>query len=679
MTVTEEEIFADLSALCSSPGYIHAIAYLCFRDTVGNSNIIMENAGLNFPSAMEKLIRTEITTLIGLMIKNEINYKVPTRIILNEYVKNTDSLLRKLHDSIILKMINENRLAKNDFAFLKSGESVRESVFYATESAYPFQYRDFATRKYESDNEWLIRNKNFSIEQATRVLHAIEKIFNKKINIQSYLLESARSANWSLLFTFTTQDVARFSELAMPLVDRVLKAFTLLPAEEKNHSFNSIGDINVVHNQSPLIKISCNKFILFQLYSLMESLYETPYYWMAKDESYCNTAAQNRGKFPEKFTEERLEFVFGKENVYRNVNILDGKKKNVGEIDVLVVFGDRAIVVQAKSKRMTLKARSGDGKQVLDDFQKSIKKSYEQGFKCAKFIVGGKHKLQANDFNEIVINRDIKEIYIFCIVADHYPALCMQANQFLKYEKSDIVYPPFVMDIFTLDVMVDMLSSPLRLLSYVNRRTTYFGSIRANHEIAILAHHIKENLWLDDESNTVRLDDSIATELNMTMFARREGVSNDKVPKGILTHFVDTHCWHIIEGIERNPNPSTINLGFFLLTLGSKPVNKINGCIEKMTTLAMQDFKHHDFSIGFSESSTGITFHCNNLPFARSSVIKLQNDCEIRKYACKAKSWFGIFISPDSALPKFGIELNYQWEYDAEMEEIAKTFTTHKM
>ena len=47
-----------------------------------------------------------------------------------------------------------------------------------------------------------------------------------------------------------------------------------------------------------------------------------------------------------------------------------GKGKKVGEIDVLVIFGDRAIVLQAKSKRLTLEARKGNDNQIKDDFKK---------------------------------------------------------------------------------------------------------------------------------------------------------------------------------------------------------------------------------------------------------------------------------------------------------------------
>jgi hypothetical protein len=52
--------------------------------------------------------------------------------------------------------------------------------------------------------------------------------------------------------------------------------------------------------------------------------------------------------------------VFDDERVYGNVDIRETKATKTGEIDVLVVWGDRAIVVQAKSKRLMLEARKGN-------------------------------------------------------------------------------------------------------------------------------------------------------------------------------------------------------------------------------------------------------------------------------------------------------------------------------
>ncbi|RUV47433.1 NERD domain-containing protein, partial [Mesorhizobium sp. M5C.F.Ca.IN.020.14.1.1] len=64
---TEQEIFEELAALCISPGYIHAFAMLCFRDTIvrfSDEMTAQDMARLYSPSA---LIRTELTTLMGLM------------------------------------------------------------------------------------------------------------------------------------------------------------------------------------------------------------------------------------------------------------------------------------------------------------------------------------------------------------------------------------------------------------------------------------------------------------------------------------------------------------------------------------------------------------------------------------------------------------------------------------
>ena len=80
----------------------------------------------------------------------------------------------------------------------------------------------------------------------------------------------------------------------------------------------------------------------------------------------------------------RLESVFGKRAVFSNVRIPGAKGKDAGEIDTLVLFGNRAIVVQAKSKRLTLEARKGNDNLIRDDFKKSVQDSYGQALACAE-------------------------------------------------------------------------------------------------------------------------------------------------------------------------------------------------------------------------------------------------------------------------------------------------------
>jgi hypothetical protein len=95
---------------------------------------------------------------------------------------------------------------------------------------------------------------------------------------------------------------------------------------------------------------------------------------MVAERAYKEIASANRGRFTEQFTAKRLTRVFGAERVFLNVDIWEspGKKNKVGEIDVLVLFADRAIVVQAKSKKLTIAARKGNDLQLKEDFKAAI-------------------------------------------------------------------------------------------------------------------------------------------------------------------------------------------------------------------------------------------------------------------------------------------------------------------
>jgi hypothetical protein len=152
-------------------------------------------------------------------------------------------------------------------------------------------------------------------------------------------------------FSFTVDELSQFSSIAAPVVENVLVAFTIPPGE-KNHSFRSLHDFNIA-NAMPLLRTDAKSYLLFQEYSIAEALYDSPFYWMCGDDAYRSTAMLHRGRFTEDFSRERLERVFGKDNVHANVDIYESKGKKVGEIDVLVIFGNRAIVLQAKSKKLT--------------------------------------------------------------------------------------------------------------------------------------------------------------------------------------------------------------------------------------------------------------------------------------------------------------------------------------
>ena len=146
---SEQAIFDDLAALCVSRGFLHAIAFLCWRDTVvrlGGELVAKDVSERPTPSG---LIRTEITTLIGLMMRGPIDFALPEPQVLSQYLERSEQLLAELHKAMlqpaigILQVGGDAPGGVNPFS---SGQILREAIFYGAESAYPFQYCDLALK-----------------------------------------------------------------------------------------------------------------------------------------------------------------------------------------------------------------------------------------------------------------------------------------------------------------------------------------------------------------------------------------------------------------------------------------------------------------------------------------------------------------------------------------------------
>ncbi len=371
----EADIFSDLELLCSSPGYAHVIAFFCFKDTfIGYENIINPE-DLARLCSHERLIRTEISTLIGLMLKNEIDFTLPSPEKMQDYINKTTSLLKELHDSLVTPLLaktnsNESRLYDN-------GLDLREPIFYGAESAYNFQYLEFAALKYTKDNNRLVQNKGFSIEDAKNIISSINDVQNNKAKINNDELMKKNPEYWTMLpaFIFTLDEIVLEAKVDEKIVYNVIKAFSH-SREICNQDFDTLNDFNII-NAYPIIELNDNKYLLLQQYSLAEAFYETPFYWLNNDRTYYDFAARNRGAFTETICKEKLEIIFGKNRVWSNIDIIDPNKNKAGEIDVLVIFADRVIILQAKSKRLTIEAKKGNDKVIKDDFRKSIQDSYD--------------------------------------------------------------------------------------------------------------------------------------------------------------------------------------------------------------------------------------------------------------------------------------------------------------
>jgi len=673
---SEAEIFADLATLCTESGFAHAVAFFCLRDNtiVHSGSLTGEDVAASYlPS---RLIRTEITTLVGLMLNGPLNLCVPRPPVLKSLVDRTEGLLAELHESL-----NFWNASKWTFAELADGkkdpfadaDTLREPIFYGGESAYDFQYRDLSLKKYRGDTDWLTKNKGFSINEAAGVFDAIAYLQLEKLNNRSPPRERIFAFTDTALsaFIFNVDEICKTCPFSAVTITAILNAFTA-PTEGGNATFKALNDFNIV-SARPILKINANEFLAFQTYALCQALYEAPFYWMNEDKRYRDTALEHRGNFTEDFCYERLCRVFGQDHVHRNVKIRDGQGRDISEIDVLVKFAHIAVVVQAKSKRLTLAAQKGNDGVLKSDFQKAVQSAYDQGLVCAEELLAHRHRWYDQEGNELAFASHFRKTLIVCVVSDHYPALAFQCAHLLEYTSSDAVPAPFVTDVFTLDIITEMLDTPIYCLDYIVKRTSYFDKISISHELTALAYHLKLNLWFDDKVDYVHIEDDFGTDLDVALAVRRRGIHGRATPEGVLTKFVNKAVGRLIRDIELFEHPATTNLAFLLLSLSEETLNEISEAVDKLRLRSHQYGRGEDVTLLFRRPPAGLTVHIND-DDAQIAQARLAAHCEVRKYKQKASQWFGLCISARDLSPRFGVEMSSPWTFDAEREKAFSKF-----
>src|SRR5215467_3231389 len=255
---TEQEIFEELARLCASPGYIHALAVICFKDNIVGYAGEISGKDLLEMYSRDRLIRTEVMTILGLTIKSPIDYSLPDPVVVQKYIEETYRLLNALHEAMTSPFLAGLTLEKlKDPAFnpFGSGSALREPIFYSGESAYCFQFRDLAVPKYAADDEWLKIHKGFSVRAARDVIQAFTQVQNTNLTATLDSLRQKHPSEWSLLdgFSVNANEVAKISGHTRASVVQVLSTFAL-PEGERNNSFKSLHDYNVA-TSTPLLML----------------------------------------------------------------------------------------------------------------------------------------------------------------------------------------------------------------------------------------------------------------------------------------------------------------------------------------------------------------------------------------------------------------------------------------
>lgn len=692
--LTEQEIFNKLSELCGQKGFIHVLVEIWFVDNYFQPNKngnLTEHQISKFQADRSKLHRNELNTLLALLIKNNPNFiqdEKPNLEILKKYKKEACQLLENFHNLLnqssmqdILKEIMPLYQTKQpssfaefmeNKAFLKQ-DTMREAIFYSGDGVYDFQYQYLGGLKYQNDDKWFFENKGFSISWVALFLEIIFAIHHNKIDEPELISIDTFTYSKNEIIEFISQSLGEEAANCFPIDSMLyfIESFCInLNCLDKLNEFQKFDDFNPIV-AFPVIKLAQDKFLLLDIYTLSQAFYETPFFWLNDDKKYRNIASDNRGKFTENFTYEICCDIFGKENVWCNVDLYSKSnlKDKAGEADILVNICGTALIFQAKSKKLTLESRKGNIPIITKDFSLAIQAAYNQAFECSEILLGNSYVAKIDD--KVIILPEINYCIPICILSEHFPALTAQIRWLLEEKQHAQIAPALVIDVFLLHLMHLTLETPLEFLHFIHSLSKSRKKFLASTQIDLLSVHLSRNFLCSEDADMFMLDNGLSANLDLFLMKKIRGIIDNKIKSlSCWYQFQNSYWWHLFEFSSLLDSFNKLKFGLELLQCSGKFIEYYNSIVlDRVTQLKLNPQKlFSDFTIFLSNNHGMTVYVCNPLAIERNLINQLYNHAKLRKYQAKSDLWFGLIISI-TGIVKYIEILDFKWEFNSSLQE----------
>lgn len=485
-----DTIIANLSRLAQEDGFIYTYCLIALKDSAFDPETV---STINWD---ERLNPQELSFLLGLLALSPLRLgSPPSESTAAGQEKRARQLFEELHHSFFPSSLSAALSPPNPVqpsqpdsdAPPASIDTFVESTFYSELGAFHFQYLDLAQRRYLADSSWLTHHLGVPFESLLAIPSQLGALIDSRYKSLSppetfqQLCEAVLS-----IFCFNPEDL---SGIPINVLGAFLEHFTFKPPFGQDRPL-SPGAYHPIESH-PLVSLGEDTYFLPIFSSLPRTIFESPLYWMIDDAQYRENSLQNKGQFTEEEALRLLADIFGAHNVHRDVKITFGRDE-VTDIDVLVVYDTKAIVVQAKSKRLTIDARQGDVTSLKNDFQRAVQDAYNQGLVSKKALLDGNHTFVSSDGNPIAGVEKVDDAYIICVTTDQYPGLLYHAKQLLTGAGEGD--HPLCVSLFDLEIIVHYLHEPVDLLYYCRQRARYSGQYMADSEMVLLGYHLHEKL-----------------------------------------------------------------------------------------------------------------------------------------------------------------------------------------
>jgi hypothetical protein len=390
---------------------------------------------------------------------------------------------------------------------------------------------------------------------------------------------------------------------------------------------------------------------------------------MVSDEPYRDTALKHRGEATESIAAEMLNRIFGVNNVYRNVKVKRNKQELSTDIDVLTVIGNKAVITQAKAKKLTALSKRGDDKQIQADFDEAIQKAYDQAITSRAAIIEKSNELFTSDDQRLEIDESIDEAYIICLTIDDYPAVTFQTHAYLR--RKEEAPHPITINVFDLDVLTFYLKNPFEFLYYLRQRSLFGDHFHASSEMVFLAYHLNQKLFPNPRFDDEWLDEDIAQLIDGNYPSSRGYGPQTTASQELHHKWKNPDFDRLVAQIAGSGEPGLTDAVFFLYDIAGSGADELLKMIEQTKQKTANEKKAHDFSMTFGDGRSGVSFVC--LADGPEKIEeRLMGLAVARKYKSRADEWLGLGSIAGSTNIIDAVVFNKQpWIEDPELERFA--------
>ena len=670
----EREVIAELESLSQNDGFIYTFCGLVLNSLFMSPD---EVADFNWD---QRLNVQELAFLLGLMVKRPLTLTIPLSPERSETQFNTTlGLFRELHSAYGFSPGSpyiETRQNLEDYVqyydgWMDSGRGMVEPIFYGGEGAYDFQYLEMAERRYRDDRNWLEHHLGTSFDVILEIARQLTQLSTARVNSTRFE-ESFETlcSQYLEIFSFSPEDI---SNVADDAIDNFLQAFSLTPGEE-NNGIGTIGDYNRVHSH-PVIQLEHDKFFLPISLNLAESIYESPYYWMLEDRDYKETAFSNRGMATELIGFELLKQVFDEDKIYRGVNIRN-RKDDVTDIDVLAVEGSKALIVQAKSKKLTVASRRGEGASLKSDFQSAVQEAYDQALVSRKSVLEDGTSLTVDGKRIDQVIEAVDEAYIICLTGDHYPAVTMQLETYLQREETDPY--PIAMSIFDLDTVTFYLADPFDFLYYLRQRTIHATHFKSDSEMALLAFHLSRKLVPPEQSSVTLVPSGFAQLIDAHFPAAKGHWPESGASDRLIHQWRNERYEKLLADVKMIDDPNRLDIIFLLYDLAGSRGDTLFEGVDRVRQSTLRDHGIHIASVFLPGGKSGISFvsYPKHSSYKEAQLFQEQFKglAIAERHKNEADEWLAFSICSDSSMSFDFLCLNKEsWRPDSNLDNLAET------